>query len=128
MAENFAAAQERRAFTRLPLNRPIEVRQGSNIWQLQLLDISLTGMGVTGLDDWDADYSQPFNMLLKLDDGQELAFSAQLVHIDPGHIGFELSHLEKEPLAALAALLTVELGSEVIESELALLPQYLTLS
>ena len=122
MAENFAATQERRAFTRLALNRPIEIRQGSKLWQLQLLDISLTGLGVVGPDDWDADYSHPFNFLLKLDDGQELEFFAHVVHIDPGHIGFEMGHLEAEPLNALAAMLALELGDEIIESELALLP------
>ena len=125
MGDNFAAAQERRAFTRLTLNRSIEVRQGSKLWQLQLLDISLTGLGISAPDDWDADYSHPFNFLLKLDDGQELEFSAHLVHIDPGHIGFELGRLETEPLAALAAMLAAELGDEIIESELALLPSLL---
>ena len=122
MGDNFAAQQERRAFTRLALNRPIEVRQGSKLWQLQLFDLSLTGLGVSAPDDWDADYSHPFYFLLKLDDGQTLEFFAHLVHIDPGHIGFELGRLEAAPLAALAAMLAVELGDEIIESELALLP------
>ena len=122
MGDNFAATQERRAFTRLALKRSIEVRQGRKLWRLQLLDISLTGLGIGAPDDWDADYSHPFNFLLKLDDGQELAFSAHLVHIDPDHIGFELGRLEAEPLAALAAMLAAELGEEIIESELALLP------
>jgi hypothetical protein len=122
MAENFAAAQERRAFTRLALSRPIQVSQGKKRWQLQLLDISLTGLGVTTPDDWDADYAKPFNFLLELDDGQELAFFGHIVHMDPGHMGFEVGQLEAQPLAALAAMLAAHLGDALIKSELALLP------
>lgn len=109
------------SFTRLALDRLIEVRQGSKVWPLQLLDISLTGLGVTEPQEWDADYSHPFSFMLQLDSGQELEFHAHLVHIDPGHMGFELGHLDPETLAALAGLLTATLGSDVIEPELALL-------
>ncbi|WP_279245696.1 PilZ domain-containing protein [Candidatus Litorirhabdus singularis] len=121
MADNFAATQERRAFTRLTLDSLIEVRQGSKVWPLQLLDISLTGLGVSEPDDWDADYSHPFSFMLRLDGGRDLEFHAHLVHMDPGHIGFELAHLDPEPLNDLAATLAGGLGRDVIDHELTLL-------
>tara|TARA_R110002072_G_scaffold78542_1_gene182043 strand:+ start:1050 stop:1430 length:381 start_codon:yes stop_codon:yes gene_type:complete len=121
MAENFAATQERRAFTRLTLDSLIEVRQGSKMWALQLLDISLTGLGVSEPEDWDADYSHPFSFMLRLAEGRELEFHAHLVHMDPGHIGFEFAHLDPEPLNELAATLAGGLGRDVVDRELAVL-------
>jgi hypothetical protein len=121
MAKKFITAQERRAFTRLTINAPVEVRQGESVWNLELIDLSLTGLAVTEPDDLDADYSNPFFFNLALEPNSSLEFHARIVHMDPGHIGFDMGHLEEEQLTPLAKLLAARLDASVIEEELALL-------
>jgi hypothetical protein len=121
MSEEFRNAQERRAFTRLPLTTSVEIHQGGAMWELQLHDISLTGLAVSEPDDWDADYSHPFNFKLDLASGKSLEFYAHLVHIDPGRMGFEMEHLEGEVLETLCELMTAELGPELVNEEKTLL-------
>ena len=121
MSDEFRAANERRAFVRLPLKVPVELHQGGSVWELELIDISLTGLAVSEPDDWDADYSHPFNFIIRLPDSSTLEVYAHLVHLDPGHMGFEMEHLDDEQLAPLAKLLAAELGEDQIGEELAIL-------
>ncbi len=121
MGEEFITAQERRAFTRLTINAPVEVRQGESTWNLELIDLSLTGLAVTEPDDLDADYSNPFFFNLALEANSSLEFHARIVHMDPGHIGFDMGHLDEEQLSPLAKLLAARLDASVIKEELALL-------
>ena len=77
MSQEFISAQERRAFSRLKMQVPVELHQGGSMWELELLDISLTGLAVSEPDDWDADYSHPFNFVIHLEDGNTLPFIAR---------------------------------------------------
>ena len=121
MGEDFIGAHERRAFTRLAITAPVEVRQGDSVWKLQLIDLSLTGLAVTEPDEMDADYSHPFYFNLTLEPDNTLQFHANLVHMDPGCIGFDMGHLEEEQLVPLAKLLSARLDEATIKEELALL-------
>ena len=121
MAKKFITAQERRAFTRLAINAPVEVRQGDSVWKLELIDLSLTGLAVTEPEDMDADYSHPFYFNLTLNPDSTLEFHANLIHMDPGCIGFDMGHLDEEQLAPLAQLLSTGLDEATIKEELALL-------
>jgi hypothetical protein len=121
MSENFITAQERRAFTRLELIAPVEVHQHGVKWELELINLSLTGLAVTEPDSWDADTSEPFYFKVAVGPGHQLEFHAHLVHIDPGLIGFEMGRLAAEHLDPLAKLLAGRLDAVVIENELNLL-------
>lgn len=121
MGDEFITAQERRAFTRLTINAPVQVRQGESVWNLELIDLSLTGLAVTEPDELNADYANPFFFNLVLEPDSSLEFHARIVHMDPGHIGFDMGHLEEEQLAPLAKLLAARLDASVIKEELALL-------
>ena len=121
MGEEFITAHERRAFTRLAINAPVEVRQGDSVWKLELIDLSLTGLAVTEPEELDADYSHPFYFNLALEQDTSLEFHAKLIHMDPGCIGFDMGHLDEEQLTPLAQLLSARLDAAVIKEELALL-------
>ena len=108
----------RRRFTRVTLDIPTEVHQGGSVWQVELIHISLNGITVTQPEDWDADYSHPFNFILQLDDDSTFEVFAHLVHVEAGTLGFQLEHLGAEQIAPLAKLLARNLDDEVIEAEL----------
>ena len=60
-----------------------------------------------------------FNLVLE--PNSTLEFHARIVHMDPGHIGFDMGHLEQEQLTPLVKLLAAGLDASVIKEELALL-------
>ena len=121
MGEDFITVHERRAFTRLAVNAPVHVRQGKSVWELELIDLSLTGLAVTEPDDLSADYSSPFTFNLTLEPVGTLKLHGHLIHIDPGCIGFDIGHLDDAHLNPLAQLLSERLGADLIKEELALL-------
>ncbi len=108
----------RRRFTRVSSDVPTELLQGGSRWTVNLIDISLNGLAVTQPDDWDADYSHPFNFVLHLRDGSTFEAHAHLVHIESGTLGFQMEHLGPEQVGPLAQLLAEKIGSDIIEDEL----------
>jgi hypothetical protein len=100
--------EEQRRFTRVQLEAPIELHQGTASWQVQLVNISLNGIAVSQPDPWDGDYSHPFSFKIELPQGGELEVFGHLIHVAAGTLGFQLEHLEPEQMAPLAQLLDQE--------------------
>jgi hypothetical protein len=121
MGEQFIRVNERRAFTRLALRAPVQVRQGKSVWELELIDLPLTGLAVTEPDDLSADYARPFTFNLTLEPVGTLELKGHLIHMDPGCIGFDIDYPDDAQLNRLAQLLSEHLGAELIKQELALL-------
>ena len=110
--------QERRRFSRVAEAARTELHQGGVAWEVTLIDIGLNGLAVTQPEDWDADYSHPFNVIIHLDDGTRFECYAHLVHIEKGTLGFQMEHLGAEQIAPLARLLSKKLEDEVLQKEL----------
>ena len=109
---------ERRRFSRASLDVHTQVHQGGVVWEAELLDVSLNGIAVTQPDDWDADYSHPFNFILRLADGSNFEVYAHLIHIEAGTLGFQLEHLGDDQLAQLTKLLAQKQEQQTLEAEL----------
>ena len=115
---NQSPANNRRQFTRIPRQLRTELHQGGAAVEVWLIDISLNGLTVTHPGEWDADYSHPFQVVLRLTDGTTFEAYAHLIHIEPDTLGFQLEHLGDEQIALLAKLLRLAVADEVIEDEL----------
>jgi hypothetical protein len=121
MGENFIVANERRAFTRLAIRAPVNVRQGDSVWDLELIDLSLTGLAVIEPEEFLADYAHPFSFKLALAPNDPIELQGSLVHMEPGCIGFDIGQLDKAQLTPLSQLLAERIGADLIEEELKLL-------
>ena len=118
MNDVFRREQERRAFTRVKIRAPVEIRQGADRWRLELLNISLTGLAVTEPEDWEPDYQQPFDFLIYLNRDEPLEVRARIIYINPGYMGFEMEPLAEVQRTALAEVLATYLGQDLIREEL----------
>ena len=116
--EKHPPEQERRHFTRVEQAARTELHQGGAAWEVTLIDISLNGLAVTQPEEWDADYTHPFNFIIQLEDGTRFEAYAHLIHIENGTLGFQMEHLGDEQLAPLARLLSQKVEPDVIEEEL----------
>ena len=114
-------ANDRRQFTRIRRQLRTELHQGGAFWEVALVDISLNGLTVTHPGEWDADYSHPFQVILRLTDGTTFEVYAHLIHIEPDTLGLQMEHLSEEQIAPLARLLSQTVNDEMVERELRLL-------
>jgi hypothetical protein len=122
MTDAHLPEQERRRFTRVALRIPVVLHQGGVSWDVELLNISLNGFALSQPENWDADYSHPFNIDLQLDDGG-LELFAYLIHVEAEILEFQMEHLGADQVAMLAKLLAHQLDADTLSEELARLEQ-----
>ena len=93
MAEN---RREQRRFTRVAIDLPVEVHQGGSVWHQRLVDLSLGGAATDQPDLWDAQYNEPFTLIIHVDEGHQLELHAYLQHVEAGRLGFTVEHVDRE--------------------------------
>ncbi|MCB1676931.1 MAG: PilZ domain-containing protein [Halioglobus sp.] len=114
---------ERRQFTRVALDLPVEVQQGASKWQQRLIDISLGGAATDQPDEWDAQYNEPFTLVIRIGGGDDLELHAYLQHVEAGRLGFSVQHVDRENIQPLRELLEAHMDIAVLEQELERLEQ-----
>ena len=112
---------EKRRFTRVELALPVEVHQGGRVWHQRLIDISLSGVATDQPAEWDAQYNEPFTLIIELDDGDTLELHAYLQHVEAGRLGFAVQHVDRENMAPLLEVLQAHMDLATLEEELELL-------
>jgi hypothetical protein len=109
---------EQRRFTRVAIDLAVEVHQGGDRWQQRTIDISLGGVSTDQPDVWDAQYNEPFTLVIKLDDGSELELHAYLQHVESDRLGFSVQHVDRENIEPLRALLEAHMDIATLQDEL----------
>jgi hypothetical protein len=112
---------EKRRFTRVELALPVEVHQGGSVWHQRLIDISLSGVATDQPDVWDAQYNEPFTLIIKLEEGNTLELHAYLQHVEAGRLGFSMQHVDRENIEPLLEVLQAHMDIATLEEELGLL-------
>jgi hypothetical protein len=111
---------EHRRFTRVTIDLPVEVHQGGSVWHQRLIDISLSGAATDQPDLWDAQYNEPFTLIIRLPNEGELELHAYLQHVEKGRLGFAVEHVDRENIKPLAALLQANMDDPAtLDAELA---------
>lgn len=112
---------EKRRFTRVELALPVEVHQGGSVWHQSLIDISLNGVATDQPSNWDAQYNEPFTLIIKLEEDSTLELHAYLQHVEAGKLGFSVQHVDRENMQPLLEVLQAHMDLATLEEELALL-------
>lgn len=110
---------DRRKFTRVALDVPVDVHQGGSVWHQHLIDISLSGVATDQPDIWDAQYNEPFTLIIHLEDTENIELHAYLQHVESGRLGFAVQHVDKTNIDPLRMLLETRIGNyELLAEEL----------
>jgi len=109
---------EKRRFTRVELALPVQLHQGGSVWHQRLIDISLNGVATDQPDVWDAQYNEPFTLIIELDEGSTLELHAYLQHVEADRLGFSVQHVDRENIEPLRAGLEAHMDLETLEEEL----------
>ena len=116
MSENRA---DQRHFTRVALDVPVDIHQGGSVWHQRLIDISLTGVATDQPDVWDAQYNEPFTIVIQLEDTENLELHAYLQHVEAGRLGFAVQHVDQTNIEPLRILMEARIGNyELLQEEL----------
>ena len=121
MAEN---RREQRRFTRVAIDLPVEVHQGGSVWHQRLVDLSLGGAATDQPDLWDAQYNEPFTLIIHVDEGHQLELHAYLQHVEAGRLGFTVEHVDRENIEPLRNLLEAHIDDiTLLDEEMARLEE-----
>lgn len=110
---------EKRRFTRIHFDSPVEIEQGNQRWTSEVVDISLKGIL---LKDGDSHFNRDEDLILRIQLGADMQI-VMLAHWDHSHngcSGFHWKKLDIESLMHLRRLLELNNGdSALLERELA---------
>jgi hypothetical protein len=114
---------EQRHFTRVPLDLPVDVHQGGSMWPQRLIDLSLSGVATDQPDLWDAQYNEPFTLIIHTsgergDEASQLELHAYLQHVEADRLGFAVQHVDRENIEPLRKLLEAHMDIATLEAEL----------
>jgi hypothetical protein len=110
-----------RRFTRVELALPVEVHQGGSVWHQRLIDISLSGVSTDQPDEWDAQYNEPFTLIITVEEDKSLELHAYLQHVEAGRLGFSVQHVDRANIEPLRAVLEAHMDLTTLDEELQLL-------
>lgn len=116
--------EERRRFKRIDFDATTQLSQGSRMWHVQLLDLSLKGLLVGRPSPWECDPGQPFAVDIQLSPDAIVKMDVNLTHIDVDkqHLGFVCLHISLESISHLRRLIELNLADPMeLERELAAL-------
>jgi len=116
--------EDRRRFKRIDFDAKTRLSQGSRMWQVQLLDLSLKGLLVERPSPWECDPGQPFAVDIQLSPDAIVRMDVNLTHVDVNkqHLGFVCLHISLESISHLRRLIELNLADPMeLERELAAL-------
>ncbi|TGD75619.1 PilZ domain-containing protein [Mangrovimicrobium sediminis] len=110
---------DRRSHTRVNVDLPVDIHQGGSRWRQRLIDLSLSGLATDQPLTWDAQYNEPFTLVIHLEDDKELELHAYLQHVEAERLGFAVQHVDRENIEPLCDLLGRFMDLATLDEELA---------
>ncbi len=108
-----------RDFASITIDLPVQVQQGGGEWSQRLRSLSLTGVETDQPERWDAQYNEPFTLLVDTGAPEPLELHAWLQDVAGGLLSFTVEHVDRENIQPLSELLRHHLGDdERIDSDL----------
>lgn len=102
--------QERRRFSRIDFDARVELAQGDNNWQAQLLDISLKGVLLAKLGPYQLDLNAPLLVKVILSDQTSIAMSTQVVHQTLDQMHLACTTIDIDSISHLRRLIELNIG------------------
>ncbi|MFK8042858.1 PilZ domain-containing protein [Congregibacter sp.] len=104
---------ERRQFSRAKIDLPVEIHQGGSVWHQRLIDISVAGISTDQPDIWDAQYNEPFTLIIDAGRYGTLELHAYLQHVEAQRLGFAVQHVDHNNVEPLRSLLSEHVSDPV---------------
>lgn len=111
---------DRRRFSRVNFNTPVEITLADRQWRAELVDISLNGLLVQGTLPKDWDSQQPLHVKITLSNQAMIDMTVQLAHQELDRVGFTCVSIDMDSISHLRRLIELNLATpNAAERELA---------
>jgi hypothetical protein len=105
---------ERRRFSRFPIEGSVRLYSGTAMWTTTLIDMSLRGVLVERPADWNGDMGSRYRLDLRLEGGVMIGMGVELARVANGHLGFACQKIDLDSFARLKRLVELNLGNTTI--------------
>jgi hypothetical protein len=102
----------RRRFKRIAFDAKTELSQGSDIWPVRLIDLSLKGLLIERPEPWLGDKDKIFSIDIHLSKEAEIRMDVQLSHDNGRQLGFVCRYISLESIERLRRLIELNLGDQ----------------
>ena len=112
--------QERRHFTRIPMDSLLRVQCHGQQWETRLLDLSLKGALFQRPDAFAGTPGEQCTIEMLLEPLEiVIAMEGRIAHSEKDHVGFHCDHIDLDSISHLKRLIELNLGNEsLLEREL----------
>ncbi len=105
---------ERRRFSRFPVEGRVRLYSGSQMWSTTLIDMSLRGVLVERPADWTGELGSRYRLDVRLEGGVMIGMGVELARVANGHLGFGCQKIDLDSFARLKRLVELNLGNTMI--------------
>lgn len=113
---------ERRRFRRFPITGSVRLYSGTQMWQTELLDLSLRGVLVSIPEDWAGTPGSRFRLDVRLEGGLIIGMGVELVRVRAHDLAFSCQKIDLDSFTRLKRLVELNVGNvEILNRELAVL-------
>ena len=105
---------ERRRFSRFPVEGSVKLYSGSAMWACKLIDMSLRGVLVERPSDWNGEMGHRYRLDVRLEGGVMIGMGVELARLANGHLGFACLKIDLDSFARLKRLIELNLGNTTI--------------
>jgi hypothetical protein len=108
-------SEERRHFTRIPMDNVVILACGADQWNTQLLDISLKGALLATPDGFGACPNCRCSLTLSLNDTDAaIMMVGTIMHHEEGHLGLRCDSIDLASITHLKRMVELNLGDELL--------------
>jgi hypothetical protein len=110
----------RRHFTRIPMDCQVVLACGAKQWRSRLLDVSLKGALLATPDKFGEPPECSCHLTFALNEGDvTIMMVGHIVHHEPAHLGFRCDNIDLDSITHLRRMVELNLGDEgLLEREL----------
>jgi hypothetical protein len=120
---NTPESSDKRHFTRITSESPVQLANQNGSWKSELVDISLNGVLVAKPAEWNAKMGDEFLLKLELQSSDvEIRMEVEVAHIEADRVGFHCKHIDLDSVTHLRRLVELNVGdTEILYRELSAL-------
>jgi hypothetical protein len=105
MEKQLESSKERRKFERLAFESKMQLFSGTEIWDCEIIDISLKGVLFSKPKNWPGKISDSFRLSVSLTNAPSIGMSIEIAHIDEHSIGAKWNKIDVGSFSYLKRLL-----------------------
>jgi hypothetical protein len=106
---------EKRRFHRIEFDAPCELHWKDEVWDAEVLDISLKGALLSRPENWTMPLGEPCELIVHLNDHETgIVMAVSLRHVEETRLGFKCEYIDLESASHLKRLVELNLGDQAL--------------